>query len=181
MIHNVVASIGYRLDEYIRNSLSLIDETVIVSSLVDLKGNINPETENKISIFLLNIEEERTAKNGHFQSSAGSNPPVTINLYLMFSAYFPNFNYMESLRYISLVIEFFQSNNSFASSNTPLLSNEIDKIFVEISNVGIEEISRLWSHLGANYVPSVAYKVKHIVFDGNTISENISSISKVQN
>ena len=47
MIHNVVASIGYRLDEYIRNSLSLIDETVIVSSLVDLKGNINPETENK--------------------------------------------------------------------------------------------------------------------------------------
>ena len=53
MIHNVVASIGYRLDEYIRNSLSLIDETVIVSSLVDLKGNINPETENKISILIL--------------------------------------------------------------------------------------------------------------------------------
>ena len=111
MIHNVVASIGYRLNEYIKNSLSLSEEAVIISSLVDLKGNVNPEIENKITIFLINIEEERTAKNGHFQSSPGMNPPSTMNLYLMFSAYFPNFNYMESLRYISLVIEFFQSNN----------------------------------------------------------------------
>ena len=105
MIHNVVASIGYRLNEHIMNSLSLSDEALIISSLVDLKGNINPEIENKISMFLINIEEDRTSKNGHFQSSPGINPPTTINLYLMFAAYFPNFNYMESLRYISLVIE----------------------------------------------------------------------------
>ena len=37
MIHNVVASIGYRLNEYIKNSLSLSEEAVIISSLVDLK------------------------------------------------------------------------------------------------------------------------------------------------
>jgi len=176
MIHNVVASIGDRLNEYIKNELSLSEEAVIISSLVDLKGNVNPEIENKITIFLINIEEERTAKNGHFQSSPGMNPPSTMNLYLMFSAYFPNFNYMESLRYISLVIEFFQSHNTFATSNTPLLSNSIDKLFVEFSNVGIEDINKLWSNIGTNYVPSVSYKIKHIVFDGNTISENVSSI-----
>ena len=84
MIHNVVASIGYRLNEYIKNSLSLSEEAVIISSLVDLKGNVNPEIENKITIFLINIEEERTSKNGHFQSSPGMNPPSTMNLYLMF-------------------------------------------------------------------------------------------------
>ena len=82
MIHNVVASIGYRLNEHIMNSLSLSDEALIISSLVDLKGNINPEIENKISMFLINIEEDRTSKNGHFQSSPGMNPPTTINLYL---------------------------------------------------------------------------------------------------
>ena len=75
MIHNVVASIGYRLNEHVMNALSLSDEAVIISSLVDLKGNINPDIENKISMFLINIEEERTAKNGHFQSSPGMNPP----------------------------------------------------------------------------------------------------------
>ena len=82
MIQNVVASIGYRLNEHVMNALSLSDEAVIISSLVDLKGNINPDIENKISMFLINIEEERTAKNGHFQSSPGMNPPTTVNLYL---------------------------------------------------------------------------------------------------
>jgi len=176
MIHNVVASIGYRLNEYVMNALSLSDEAVIISSLVDLKGNINPDIENKISMFLINIEEERTAKNGHFQSSPGMNPPTTVNLYLMFAAYFPNFNYMESLRYISLVIEFFQSQNSFSTSNTPLLSNSVEKLSIELSNIGLEDIGKLWSNIGTNYIPSVAYKVKHIVYNGNAISENISTI-----
>jgi len=84
---------------------------------------------------------------------------------------------MESLRYISLVIEFFQAHNTFASSNTPLLSTSIDKLFVEFSNVGIEDISKLWSNIGTNYVPSVSYKVKHVVFDGNAISENVTNIT----
>jgi len=176
MIHNVVASIGYRLNEHVMNALSLSDEAVIISSLVDLKGNINPDIENKISMFLINIEEERTAKNGHFQSSPGMNPPTTVNLYLMFAAYFPNFNYMESLRYISLVIEFFQSQNSFSTSNTPLLSNSVEKLSIELSNIGLEDIGKLWSNIGTNYIPSVAYKVKHIVYNRNTISENISTI-----
>lgn len=176
MIQNVVASIGYRLNEHVMNALSLSDEAVIISSLVDLKGNINPDIENKISMFLINIEEERTAKNGHFQSSPGMNPPTTVNLYLMFAAYFPNFNYMESLRYISLVIEFFQSQNSFSTSNTPLLSNSVEKLSIELSNIGLEDIGKLWSNIGTNYIPSVAYKVKHIVYNGNTISENISTI-----
>ncbi|MBL6656306.1 MAG: DUF4255 domain-containing protein [Flavobacteriaceae bacterium] len=176
MIHNVVASIGYQLNEHVMNALSLSDEAVIISSLVDLKGNINPDIENKISMFLINIEEERTAKNGHFQSSPGMNPPTTVNLYLMFAAYFPNFNYMESLRYISLVIEFFQSQNSFSNSNTPLLSNSVEKLSIELSNIGLEDIGKLWSNIGTNYTPSVAYKVKHIVYNGNTITENISTI-----
>ena len=176
MIHNVVASLGYRLNEYIKNSLSLSEEAVLISSLVDLKGNVNPEIENKITIFLINIEEEKTSKNGYFQTSPGINPQARMDIYLMFSAYFPNFNYMESLRYISLVIEFFQSNNTFKPSDTPLLSSSIEKLFVEFSNVGIEDISKLWSNIGTNYVPSVCYKVKHVVFDGKVISENVSTI-----
>jgi len=180
MIHNVVASIGYRLNEHIKNALSLSEEAVIISSLVDLKGNVNPEIENKITIFLLNLEEERIAKNGHFQSSPGMNPPTTVNLYLMFAAYFPNFNYMESLRYVSLVIEFFQSQNTFSTSDTPLLSSSVEKLSVELSNVGIEDIGKLWSNIGTNYIPSVSYKIKHIVFNGNNISENVSSITKIQ-
>jgi len=176
MIHNLVSSIGFRLDEFIKNKLSISEDTVVISSLVDINGNMNQEIENKITIFLINIEEEKITKNGQFQSSPGMTPPVTINVYLMFSAYFPNFNYIESLRYISLVIEFFQNHNFFNNANTPLLSDNIDKLFVEMSNVGIEEVGKLWGSIGANYIPSVAYKVKHLRFDGNIITENIPLI-----
>ena len=79
----------------------------------------------------INIEEEKVTKNGQFLNYPGSNPPMTINLYLMFSAYFSNFNYTESLLYISLVIEFFQNHNFFNKLNTPLLSSNIDKLYVE--------------------------------------------------
>lgn len=54
--------------------------------------------------------------------SPGSTPPVQINLLVIFSAFFPNFNYVEALRYVSMVIEFFQRNVIFDHSNIPGLS-----------------------------------------------------------
>ena len=174
MIHNVITSIGLRLDEFIKNKLSLTEDTVIVSSLVDAKGNLNQDIENKVSIFLLNIEEDKVSKNVY--SSFGGNPSVKINLYLMFSAYFQNFNYLEALRYISLVIEFFQTNSVFDFSNTPGLSQDVEKIHVELHNAPIEDVNKLWSNIGANYVPSIVYKFKQIVFDGEMISEDTPNI-----
>jgi hypothetical protein len=56
------------------------------------------------------------------------------------------------------------------------LSNSVEKLSIELSNIGLEDIGKLWSNIGTNYIPSVAYKVKHIVYNGNTISENISTI-----
>ena len=177
MIHNLVSSIGFRLDEFLKNKLSISEDSVVISSLVDMGGNMNQEIENKITVFLINIEEEKITKNGQFQSMQGMAPPVTINIYLMFTAYFPNFNYIESLRYISLVIEFFQNYNTFNNANTPLLSNNIDKLHAEFYNIDINEVSRFWGGIGTNYIPSVAYKIKHLRFDGNVILENIPRVT----
>lgn len=172
MIHNVITSIAIKLDEFIKNKLSITDETVIVNSLVDIKGNLNQDIENKISIFLLHIEEEKLIKNSTIKYSSGATPPVTVNLHVMFSAYFPNFNYVEALRYVSLVIEFFQVNNIFDHSNTLGLPVNANKIKAEIYNISIEDTSKLWGNIGANYVPSISYKFRQLVFDGNMISED---------
>ena len=66
MIHNLVSSIGFRLDEFIKNKLSITEDTVVISSLVDINGNMNQEIENKITIFLINIEEEKLLKTDNF-------------------------------------------------------------------------------------------------------------------
>lgn len=176
MIHNVITSISLKLDEFIKNKLSITDDTVIVSSLVDIKGNLNQDIENKVSAFLLHIEEENITKNATIKFSEGSSPPVKITLLVMFSAYFPNFNYVEALRYISLVIEFFQNNRIFDDSNTPGLPINAHKIHAELFNISIEEINKLWGNIGANYIPSVCYKFRHILFDGETISEDVPRI-----
>ena len=176
MIHNVITSIATRLNEFIKNKLSIPDDTVIVSSLVDIKGNLNQDIENKISIFLLHIEEEKISKNVGIKYSSGDNPAIKINLHVMFSAYFPNFNYVEALRYISLVVEFFQNNIIFEDSNTPGLPSNGNKIYSELFNISIDEVSKLWGNIGANYVPSVSYKFKHVLFDGEMISEDVPRI-----
>ena len=175
MIHNIVTSISDRLDEYVKNKLSLTDDAVIISSIVDIKGNVNQDIENKICVFLLNIEEEKVTKNVSSQIPGVRNP-VSMNLYLMFSAYFSNFNYLESLQYISIVIEFFQNHNYFDNLNTPMLSNRVDKLYAEFNNISMDEINKLWSNIGANYVPSVSYKIKHARFDGTELFENIPNI-----
>jgi hypothetical protein len=64
----------------------------------------------------------------------------------------------------------------FDSSNTPSLTNNIDKLYVEIANVNIDQINMLWSNIGTNYVPSISYKIKHIKYDGNVINEIIPKI-----
>jgi hypothetical protein len=175
MIHNVITSIAINLDEFIKNKLSINDDTVIVSSLVDIKGNLNQDVENKISMFLIHIEEETITKNAT-KFSQGNTPPIKINIMLMFSAYFPNFNYVEALRYISLVIEFFQKTNIFDDSNTQGLPQNANRIHCELFNIPIDEIGKLWSNIGANYVPSVCYKFKQILFDGDNISQDIPRI-----
>ncbi|GGE40967.1 DUF4255 domain-containing protein [Psychroflexus planctonicus] len=176
MIHNVITSIAQRLDEFIKNKLSIKADTVIVSNLVDIKGNLNQDIENKVTIFLLHIEEENITKNTSMKYSIGETPPVKVNLLVMFSAYFPNFNYVESLHYISLVIEFFQINTTFDDSNTPGLPISANKIKAELFNISIDEINKLWGNIGANYLPSVSYKFKHIIFDGETITQDIPKI-----
>ena len=74
------------------------------------------------------------------------------------------------------MIEFFQANNVFHNGKTSGLPNGVDKIHAELSDITIEDINKLWGNLGANYVPSVAYKLRYIRFDGQTVTADIPNI-----
>ena len=107
MIHNIVTAVSSRLNIYIKNRLMIDDDPVLVKNLVDLKGNVNDGIQNKIVAFLLSVEEEKIARNKS-ANRAFNNPPIILNINIMFAAFFSNDSYVESLRYLSLVIEFFQ-------------------------------------------------------------------------
>lgn len=176
MIHNVVPSVVDALNEFIRNELNLQEDMVILTNPVDLKGSLNTQIDNKLCVFLQHMEEERLIKNGSYQSSGGMNPPMHFSLYLMFVANFPDPNYLESLRYISLVLEFFQGNRVFDKSNMPMLSTNVDKISFEYVNLDFQELSNVWGLVGLKYMPSVIYKMKLLSFTNFLIREGVSSI-----
>lgn len=175
MVHNIITAISSRLNTYLKNRLLINDDLVIVRNLVDLKGSVSDGIQNKISVFLLSVEEEKTTKNKS-ASKVNSSPTVILNINLMFAAYFSNDSYIESLKYLSLVIEFFQKNPNFHYSDTPGLPVSNSRLHVEIYNLNMPDTMRLWGAIGTKYLPSCAYKVKQIKFDNQLFRVDIPPI-----
>jgi hypothetical protein len=176
MIHQIVSAFVSQLNEFIRNELGLADDIVIASNLMDIKGGALMQIDNKVCVFVQNIEEEKLLKNTSFHSNNGMASQMFINIYVVFAANFPEPNYQEALRYVSLVIEFFQGKPLFDRSNTPELPTSVDKVAVEFFNQSIQDLNNLWSLIGAKYVPSVVYKVKTLPFHQQMIKQDVGQI-----
>lgn len=180
MIHNVLSVVTEQLNEHIRNELHMQEDMVVMNSLIDIKGDINVQVENRVCVFLQNIEEERMAKNGGFQSNPGAPQPMRFNLYIVVAAHFPDPNYREALRFISHVIEFFQGKPVFDRSNSPTLSPNLERLTFEFVNQDIMGLNNLWSSIGAKYIPSVVLKVRMITFNQSTMSGDVPDIVKLK-
>jgi hypothetical protein len=181
MIHVVLSAVVSTLNEFIRNELNLQEDVVILTNAVDLSGNLNSQIDNKLCLFLQNLDEERVIRNGGYQTFAGSNPPKHFNLHVMFVANFPDPNYLEALRYISLVLEFFQGTQVFDKINLPTLSTNVERLSFEFVNFTFDELNSVWSSLGLKYMPSASYKIKLLSFTNNLIREEVTSVGVSNN
>ena len=122
-----------------------------------------------ISVLLINVEEEnslrppdlyrRTNVDGTQQKIQ---PDIRLNLFVLFVARFKQ--YEQSLRSLSLVLQYFQNRRVLNHHNTPDLSEDIDKLVVELMTMPFSEQNEIWNSLRTTYHPSVLYKVKMVVF-----------------
>ncbi|MBK6265135.1 DUF4255 domain-containing protein [Marivirga sp. S37H4] len=181
MIHNVLPVIASELNDYLKSRFNSVEDKVILSNIVDQGGAVAIEGNNKIVITLINIAEETTLKanaNQHYMGSTFVDfaPSISVNLTLMISAYFSPKNYVESLRFISGVIYFFQAKPLFTAQNTPELSQNVEKIHFDLLSLSPQELMNLFSMMGAKYIPSVVYKMKMLTFSQNNIQDEIPAI-----
>ncbi|MGN6541822.1 MAG: Pvc16 family protein, partial [Ginsengibacter sp.] len=111
-------------DELINYLSSRDTATVVVDNIGLLETPGGVALAENIVITLVNVEEESTLKN---QSAlrrpfAGSaiyeNPPVNLNLYVLFSCNYTGDHYNLALRRLSYVIRFLQSKNAFSVSSS---------------------------------------------------------------
>jgi hypothetical protein len=124
------------------------------------------------------------------------NRPVFLNLYVLFTANFtggvpPNNGYVQALRRLSLVLEFFQGKNVFTPANSSVtlppeladLSNpDIAglKLNLELYTLTFEQINHLWGSLGGRQMPFVMYKVRLIAITERSIRKEVPLIEEIE-
>ncbi|OEJ98595.1 hypothetical protein A8C32_05190 [Flavivirga aquatica] len=185
MLDKALLFISDLLNKELKMSFGLTDDVVVVGSLINLDGSITNNIENKVVLSIINLEHEKTVKNRgeYITNGQGTfnkvNPPVHLNLYLLVSANYNSDNYMESLKMLSAVIGTFQTYRVFTSETYPELDPIIKRLTFEIYNVPVQELSHVWSGIGAKYVPSMVYKVRMISIQKGQVKEQVAGISNL--
>ena len=122
-----------------------------------------------ISVLLINVEEENSVRPADMYRRTNSDgtqqkiqPDIRLNLYVLFVARYKQ--YEESLRSLSLILQYFQNHRVLNHHNTPELSEDVEKLIIELITMPFSEQNEIWNALRTTYHPSVLYKIKMIVF-----------------
>jgi Pvc16 N-terminal domain len=184
MIDEVLRQVVGSMNQFFRSRYGLNEDAVVLSGLVNADGTPALLQDNKVVVTLLNIEPEKVTSlmGNQFTGSgrtSGVNPPVYINLHVLFSGYFPGSNYAEALRFIAGVIAFFQANVSMQRTDSGAQPPEMDKLVFEMQKFSYLELNQVWGMLGAKHMPSVCYRIRLLSVDEKQLKEQRPSVSEV--
>ena len=158
-------------------------------ALLENGGGNGTDLSEKIILSLVNVEEEKRLKNSKNYIKNGTkveytNPPININLYLLFSSNFDN--YTTALKRLSQVIEFFQGKYVFTVSDSPNAGFAMDpqmkdvKLILDIHTLNFEQINDLWGSLGGKQVPFVMYRTRLLLVKRDAILSTAPPITQIQ-
>jgi hypothetical protein len=187
MIKRVLELIQKQLNGFLQNIDVPGDQWVVLSNVVNHEGHPYEDAQGKIVMFLANITHETTVSTYHSTARAKSGggyvavqPPLYIDLFVLFFANFYDRQYSEGLRMISRIVGFFQQNPIFTHDTMPDLDPSIDKLTIEMVNLDLVEINYLMGAVGAKYLPSVFYKLRMIPFDGGAMRAEVPAARGVK-
>jgi len=177
MISDAIKLIRLNLKSYILEFEPDLElgEAVLVQNIAMAEelGGTNNQLTGHVVMSLVNVQEEATLKNGSaYQTSNGraiyKNPPVHINLFILFSVL--HNQYETSLQLLSRVIEFFQWKKELSFVTAPVsgisgnISREIT-IRPDLYSLTFEQLNHLWGALGGKQVPFVMYRMRVIAIE----------------
>jgi hypothetical protein len=175
MIDAAINHIAGQLNQYLKRTFDLNEDIVVVSNILEQDGTVATNVDNKLAIFLINVEKDTVPFRPQNKDTAGlersivNYPPIYLNLYLMVAGHFNGTNYPEALKFLSNTISFFQRHPVLDHENTPDLDSRIEKLILDIENLNIRDLSTLWSAITGKYLPSIIYKVRMVAFDTDDI------------
>ena len=150
-----------------------------LGNVAELAGTApgNGSARNKVLLSVVNIQEERTLKNGpaYVRDDAAlrvryENPPTFVNLAVLVTATHANYN--DALLALSRALVFFQFRNVFTHENVDPQSltggapvNDLDrlvefKLIFNLWSPTLEEVNDMWGMLGGKQFPFALYSMR---------------------
>ncbi|RYY57264.1 MAG: DUF4255 domain-containing protein [Chitinophagaceae bacterium] len=167
--------------------------SVVIDNIGLLETPTGSTLSENIVITLVNIEEESTLKNQPalrrpFNGSATyENPPVYLNLYILFTCNYSGDRYQLALRRLSHVIRFVQGRTSFSSASS-VTGGSLDftrlgiaelKFTLELYTLTFEQINHLWGSLGGRQAPFAMYKMRLTVISNYATIRTVPVIEEI--
>jgi len=177
MIQEALKFLVDELNQYFSIKLGATTEKRVVLGNIarayDNDSGGNSGIAGTLVVSLVNVEEDRVSKlqENYIKTNQGviyKNPPVPLNLYVLFSANRTDYN--DCLKWLSLVIQFFQHQSVFTPQIYPAMDVRIQKLIADIYSLSFEQINHLWGTLGGKYMPSVLFRIKQVNIDEELVS-----------
>ena len=187
------------LQKELENYLSFRDAsaTVVTDNIGMLETANGDKLSNNIVITVVNVEEESSLKNQSPYKcyppsgiAVYENPPIYLNLYVLFTSNYWGDKYIYALQRISYVVEFLQGKNAF-SYGTAAYSSPSDGAFTDDPNLAgmkftmelytltFEQLNHLWGSLGGRQIPFVMYKLRLVALTDRKIVRNVPLIKEI--
>ena len=169
MIDKTLRFLTDQVNAYIkRKTGSATFGQVALKQVVNQDGGIALDN-NSMGMIMVNFEEEYTLRRPVNHKRIGdkvfsTNPAIHLNLVVMIVAHFSN--YEEALKFISLVVTFFQNNIAFDTYRYPQFDLQgIKELQVKLEPISWENLNQIWWALGAKHMPSAAYRIRVVVLN----------------
>jgi len=192
MIEQALLLLRDELQAYINHFDASVN--VVIDNIGLIETSRGDSLTNNVVITLVNIEEESALKNNPalkrppVNTAVYRNPPVFLNLYVLFTCNYSGDDYRLALRRLSFIIRFIQSRTSFATT-TSLASPAPDPADVDLINLRFtlelytltfEQINHLWGSLGGRQMPFAMYKLRLVAISDNTIIREVPLVEEIE-
>jgi len=182
MIKHVLELIRRRLNAFLAADDPTGASWVVLANLVDHEGRPFGGAENKLVMFVGNVEYEAalstpgrtTVRSGGAYTAV----PATrfINVWVVFCANFLNERYPDGLEMLSRTISFFQQHPVFTPDSDPQLDPAVTRLSLEMINLDLTQLNYLTSMTGAKYLPMVCYKLRMLPFTSDAIQAVVPTV-----
>ncbi len=155
-------------------------QSVVLNRANIQKGKLIPPI-NTISLSLLNIEEELSMRSTIVEKRVvkgkvyKKNPPLNINLRVMFISNFPD-DYITELNAMTEVLAFFQRSSFILIDNKKINTKRVN---FKLNSIDIDEQEKIWNLLGMEYLPSVIYTVSILVIEEDEVLDESRIVKTV--